>query len=453
MPLLDTFIDFIKENALFKKDDYLILAVSGGLDSVILTHLCIQAKFDFEIAHCNFCLRGAESDRDEDFVRALAIEYQIPFNLKKFDTIRFAEEGKISTQVAARQLRYSWFDELIADRKKHNVSNANVFLATAHHANDDIETLLMNFFKGTGIKGLSGIPVKQGHIVRPLLFATREELKLFASINTYSFVEDSSNTSDKYTRNYFRNQLIPGIRKVFPEVENNLLKNLERFEGIKEIYEEAIEAKRKKIAEIKGDELHIPILKLQKEVAYKTLLYEIIKDYGFTSGQLTEALKLLSAENGKYITSITHRIIRSRNWLIIAPLNFLNSAHILIERDDRKILFKEGEVTLKVSKNIFKDQLFISGKETANLDWAKLQFPLILRPWKSGDYFYPFGMKHKKKLNKFFADSKLSITEREKIWVIESGKRIVWIVGVRIDDRFKILPSTKEYLRLQFTEL
>ncbi len=450
MSLLVSFNDFIKKNALFQKHDHLVLAVSGGLDSVVLTHLCFQSKFDFEIAHCNFSLRNEESDRDEEFVRDLAAKYKIPFNVKKFETAGFAEEMKISTQLAARQLRYQWFEELLAERKKNFSTDKNVYLVTAHHANDHIETLLMNFFKGTGIKGLTGIPVKQGNIIRPLLFATRIELKNFANENNFTFVEDSSNASDKYTRNYFRNQLIPGIQKVFPEVEQNLLNNLERFAGIKVIFNEAIEAKKKKLAEIKGNEVHIPVLKLQREYAYKTILYEIINNFGFTANQVEEVSKLLSSENGKYISSSTHRIIKNRNWLIIAPINSLQCNNVLIERGEEHVLFADGEIKIKILENDFSAKLFNSGDDTAFLDMAKIEFPFILRQWKKADYFYPIGMKHKKKLSKFFADIKLSPTEKEKVWVIESDKRIIWIVGLRIDDRFKILPKTKTCLRLQF---
>ncbi|MEP7081035.1 MAG: tRNA lysidine(34) synthetase TilS [Ginsengibacter sp.] len=453
MSLLVSFNDFIKKNALFQKRDHLVLAVSGGVDSVVLAHLCFQSKYDFEIAHCNFSLRNEESDRDEEFVRDLASKYKIPFNVKKFETARFAEEKKISTQLAARQLRYQWFEELLAERKKNFTTDKNVYLATAHHANDHIETLLMNFFKGTGIKGLTGIPVKQGNIIRPLLFAKKEDLENFANENNFTFVEDSSNTSDKYTRNYFRNQLIPGIQKVFPGVEQNLLNNLERFAGIKNIYEEAIATKRRKLTEIKGDELHIPILKLQQEPAFKTIFYEIIKDLGFSPNQVEEASKLLSADNGKYISSSTHRIIKNRNWLIIAPINSLQCNNVLIESGEELVLFTEGEIKIKILENDFSAKLFNSGNDTAFLDMAKIGFPLILRKWKKGDYFYPFGMRHKKKLNKFLADSKLSTTEKEKIWVIESDKRIIWVVGLRIDDRFKILPKTKACLRLQFKVL
>lgn len=450
MLLLATFNDFIKANALFQKCDHLVLAVSGGLDSVALTLLCFQSKYDFEIAHCNFSLRNGESDRDEEFVKDLAAKYKVPFISKKFETARFADENKISTQLAARQLRYQWFEELLAERKKNLTANKNIFLVTAHHANDHIETLLMNFFKGTGIKGLTGIPVKQGNIIRPLLFATKAELKNYANQNNFKFVEDSSNASDKYTRNYFRNQLIPGIQKVFPGVEQNLLNNLERFAGIKKIYDDAIETKRGKLTEIKGDEVHIPVLKLQRELTYKTILYEIINDFGFTANQVDEAAKLLTSESGKYISSATHRIIRNRSWLIIAPLNVLQSSFLLIESGEERISFSEGEISLKTLENNFNEKLLTSGNDTAFLDMSKIKFPLILRQWKKGDYFYPLGMKHKKKLSKFFADIKLSVTEREKIWVFESDKKIIWVVGVRIDNRFKILPKTKELLRFQF---
>ena len=286
MSLLQRFIDNIKNENLFQKKDYLLLAVSGGVDSVVLCELCNQAGFNFEIAHCNFQLRGEESERDEAFVFTLGNKYSTKVFVKKFDTEKYAAEKKVSIQVAARELRYKWFEELLngisgvryqlsgIGDEQSAMSNEQIlvpppvagglFLITAHHANDNIETLLINFFKGTGIKGLQGILPKQSKIIRPLLFAKKEEILAFAKENNLSFVEDSSNLSDKYTRNYFRNQLIPSIQKVFPEVEDNLLNNIERFKDTEILYQQAIQLHKKKLLEYKGNEIHIPVLKFLK---------------------------------------------------------------------------------------------------------------------------------------------------------------------------------------------
>lgn len=469
MSFLQKFIDKIQKENLFQKKDQLLLAVSGGVDSVVLCELCHQAGFEFKIAHCNFQLRGEESDRDEAFVKSLAEKYSTEIFIKKFDTEKYAEEKKISIQVAARELRYEWFEELIApatgnlepatkefsatSNNKHRTS----YILTAHHANDNIETLLMNFFKGTGIKGLQGIPVKQRKIIRPLLFAKREEIISFSKENSLSFVEDSSNLSDKYTRNYFRNQLIPSIRKVFPEVEDNLLHSIERFKDTGMLYEQAIQLHKKKLLEYKGNEIHIPVLKLLRAEPLKTIIYEVIKEYGFTAHQTDELVHLLKSESGKYISSSTHKIIKDRKWIIISPHNSLQAATILIDIDDKKIVFENGELEIR---NIKRSDVTISAENSmATLDAKNITFPLLLRKWKQGDYFYPLGTKNlatgspgKKKLSRFFIDQKLSLTEKEKIWVIESNKRIIWVVGKRIDDRFKITSSTTNVLKILFNE-
>ena len=462
MSLLNQFIKNIEQQNLFQKNDYLLLAVSGGVDSVALCELCYQAGFRFAIAHCNFQLREEESDRDEKFVIELGEKYGVEIFVKKFDTKKYAEEKKVSTQVAARELRYAWFKELLKEVSgiMYQASDKNhiqykqefgspliphsSFLLTAHHANDNIETLLMNFFKGTGVKGLQGILPKQKKIIRPLLFAKREEILSFIEENNLVFVEDSSNNSDKYTRNYFRHQLIPSIQKVFPQAEENLINNIERFKEIEILYRQSIDHHKKKLLEQKGNEIHIPVLKLLKSIPLKTITYEIIKDYGFTSHQTGEVLSLLSAESGKYISSASHKIIRNRNWLIIAPVNTLEASHILINDTDTEVDFELGKLKLKKSAN--SNEKPSASKDIAMLDLENITFPLLLRKWKQGDYFYPLGMKGKKKLSKFFIDQKISVTDKEKIWVIESNKKVVWITGQRIDDRFKITEKTKDIL-------
>lgn len=458
MSLPDRFIKYIHENSLFQKKDKLLLAVSGGADSAALCELCNLAEFDFDIAHCNFQLRDTESDRDEDFVKKLGTKYNVTVLTKRFDTKRFALENNISIQVAARQLRYNWFSEKVRGMK---FMNSNVeedetkkqydFVVTAHHANDNIETLLMNFFKGTGIKGLEGILPRQGKITRPLLFAKRIEIENFLEERNLAFVEDSSNLSDKYTRNYFRNQLVPSIEKVFPKVEDNLVNNLERFKEIRELYEQAISIHKKKLLERNGNEIHIPVLKLLKSHPQKTILFEIIKEFGFTSHQTGEVVELLRSESGKYVLSPTHRIIRNRSWLTIAPVSSIESRHILIEEKDKKVFFERGSLEFKIHE-INNGNAYSKIENTATVDLSKIEFPLLLRKWKQGDYFYPMGMKKKKKLGRFLSDKKLSVTEKENVWVLESRKKIVWVVGQRIDDRVKVTGQTKLTLTIHFKE-
>jgi len=456
MNLLKEFRQFVKQQNLFQPKDKLLLAVSGGVDSVVLCELCKQAGYNFIIAHCNFQLRGEERERDENFVREIGKKYEVEVLVKKFETEKYATENKLSIQVAARELRYSWFNELLADLKVSSKSSGSKIppwgvggLLTAHHANDNIETLLMNFFKGTGINGLHGILPKQGNIIRPLLFAKKEELTAFAISNNLNFVEDSSNALDKYTRNYFRNQLIPGLQKVFPQVEDNLLNNMERFREIELLYNQSVQLEKKKLLEKKGNEIHIPVLKLLKIPALNTVVYEIIKDFGFTAHQTNEVADLLKSETGKYISSATHRIIKNRNWLIIALNKTIEAGHIFIEENDKHIEFQQGKISIEMLPAA--NCQLPTANWVALLNAAEIKFPLLLRKWKTGDYFYPLGMTKKKKLNRFFIDQKLSPTQKEKTWVIEMDKKIIWVIGLRIDDRFKITDSTKNILQLSLT--
>jgi tRNA(Ile)-lysidine synthase len=439
MSLLLNFRSYILQENLFQPKDHLLIAVSGGLDSVVLCELCFQCGYSFSIAHCNFKLRGQESDGDEQLVKALAEKYRVPFFVQQFDTETYATENKLSIQVAARKLRYGWFTQLI------NQSALPKVLLTGHHADDNMETILMNFFKGSGINGLKGILPRQKNIVRPLLFTGKEELEAFAQENKLTWREDSSNSSDKYTRNYFRNELIPGIEKVFPQVKENLFNNANRFREINHIYQAAIDKIKLKLVVKQGNEYHIPVLKLQQTAAMPSVLYEIIKEFGFTAHQSEEAIKLLNSSSGKYVQSATHTILRNRKWLIISPLSAEEAGYFVIEETDDSIKFPAGELRIEQKQggiSIDRNAMI------AQLDPAGIKFPLLLRKWKTGDYFYPLGMQKKKKVSRFLIDQKLSLLQKQNVWVLESNKKIIWVVGYRIDDRFKICDSTTNILLL-----
>jgi tRNA(Ile)-lysidine synthase len=480
MNFLQRFQQYISDNYLFSSKDTLLLAVSGGIDSVVLCQLCKQAGYTFVIAHCNFKLRGAESERDAAFVQQLALRYNVPVHIKEFDTAAYAEESKLSIQEAARELRYNWFAELLSIGNRQSPSDRVIragaignsasgihdsrlpihdlksgttnhpqptVLLTAHHLDDNIETMLMHFFRGTGIHGLRGMLPKQAHIVRPLLFARRQEIKQFATEHNLTWVEDSSNASDKYSRNYFRNQLIPLVQKIYPEVENNLANNLRRFADMEELYEQAVVQHKKKLLEQKGGEVHISVLKLKKAQPLNALIYEIIKMYGFSSAQIDEVIKLLDSESGRYVQSATHRIIKNRRWLIVAPAQSEQAQNLVIDEDESKVVFENGELVFEQLNG--KNVQVINDSAIALIDKGELQFPLLLRKWKKGDYFYPLGLNKKKKLARFFIDQKLSLTDKEKVWVVESNKKIVWVVGLRIDDRFKLTEATKQVLKIK----
>jgi tRNA(Ile)-lysidine synthase len=528
MDLLQSFKDYIANERLFAAGDALLVAVSGGLDSVVLCELCHRAGYSFSMAHANFQLRGEESERDEEFVRQLAAKYGRELFLRRFDTQEYADGQKVSVQVAARELRYGWFREVAgqmslggpgqpgatpsavkkeaagavggnaADSLETKAAGSKPSLIlTAHHLDDNIETVLMNFFKGTGIGGLHGILPKQGGLVRPLLFTGKEALEKFARENALSWVEDSSNLSDKYTRNYFRHELIPLVERVYPGALENLAGNIGRFREIEALYRQSVERHKSKLIERRGEEIHIPALKLKKTEPLHTMVYEIIREFGFSSRQVDEVVKLLDSGSGKYVSSVTHRILKNRNWLIIAPVQSAAAATFLIESAEEKLSYEGGELSLalvelgdgaagekrnegrlhkesreneskekesgakesggkdvreKEVKAGLREQVKTGDaqdKHIACLDAADIRWPLLLRKWRQGDYFYPLGMRKKKKLGRFFIDNKLSRGDREKAWVIEMDKKIIWVVGHRIDDRYRIGAGTRTILTIE----
>jgi tRNA(Ile)-lysidine synthase len=457
MDLLSQFQNRIKQHYLFSPKDKLLLAISGGVDSVVLCELCKQAGYDFVIAHCNFKLRGEESERDEKFVRELGKKYGVEVLVQQFDTNKYATDNKLSTQEAARNLRYDWFGELVdsysskmnsemtASPIQH--STFTIHLLTAHQADDNNETLLMNFFRGTGLHGLTGIPSSINYIRRPLLSFSKEELLAFAKENKLDFVEDSSNQSSKYTRNFFRNEIIPAIGKVFPQVKENLQDNINRFKEIEKLYQISVIGIKKKLCKPKGKEIHIPV-KLLMAYNNKALIYEIISGYGFNEKQVEEVVKLAASDSGKYILSPENnfRIIKHRHWFIISPVTATESENIIIEEVGNQIIFSLGRLSIETTLTINHKPPTIN--YIACLDSKEIVFPLLLRKWKTADYFYPLGMKKKKKLNRFLIDQKLSKTEKENTWVVESNQRIIWVVGHRIDERFKITDNTKAVFNL-----
>jgi len=438
--LLKRFTAYFKERNLLQGK--FLAAVSGGIDSVVLCELCKQSGLQFAIAHCNFQLRGEESEGDEQFVHALSNKYQVQLFVKKFQTSDHAEERKISIQEAARDLRYEWFCQV---RKEQGCS----FTLLAHHADDNIETLLMNLFRGTGLQGLLGMPQEDfgaRFILRPLLELRRSEIIEFARVNNLQWVEDSSNASSKYSRNFLRNEVLPAIKNRYPMVEDNLLDNIQRLKKANALYNIGLEAIKKKLCIYNGFEVRIPVQQLLK-YEHTSLIYEIIKDYGFGEKQVDEVLKLAKADSGKFIENDEYQVIRHRNWLIIAPVNNVTDT-IAIEEGREQVNYAGGRLQLKT---ISKENFRLQKKEAiAQLDTRRIEYPLLLRKWKQGDYFYPLGMPKKKKLARFFIDQKLPKNQKENIWVLESSNRILWIVGMRIDDRFKVTDSNKEVLVITY---
>jgi len=442
MDLLTGFKIFIEKEQLFRPDQSLLLAVSGGVDSVVMAHLFKAAGFRFAIAHCNFQLRGDESVRDESFVATLAKQLDVNFHQVRFDTDAYTESKRVSIQVAARELRYEWLEQT---REQGGYS----YIVTAHHMQDSVETLLMNLSKGTGIAGLHGILPKQGRLLRPLLFAEKENLLAYAAEHQLPYVEDSSNLTVKYTRNFFRHKVIPVMQEANPGTVTNIGSSIARFREAELLYQEALQRHIKRLVTQKGNTYMIPVMKLQKTVPLQTVAWEIFREYGCTAGQLPQVLELLNSGPGKMVETGSHRIIRDRQWLLITPLAEEQAATIVIEKERGVISTANGILRIKTAER--QEHTPIPAAATiACLDKTTLQYPLLLRRWKQGDYFYPLGMRKKMKLSRFFIDQKLSVVQKENIWVLESAKRVVWIVGLRIDDRFKITPQTKELLTIEW---
>ncbi|MBU6159207.1 MAG: tRNA lysidine(34) synthetase TilS [Bacteroidetes bacterium] len=446
MHLINRFQSHLQEKNLFRKEDLLIIALSGGVDSIVLVHLCHQLNYSVIIAHCNFQLRGEESNRDEEFVARFASEYKLPIHVRRFETEKEAAVRKLSIQETARVLRYEWLHQLAGELTV--TLQKKCFILTAHHADDQTETILMHFFRGTGLKGLTGIPEKNGIIIRPLLPFFKSEILDYAKLNAVSSIEDSSNLSSKYTRNLFRNEIIPLLEQAYPTVKQNLLDNIRRFSAIEPLYFRSVQDTIKRITNKKGKEIYVSIRAIQLH-NNDALLYELIHPYGFTELQIQELRKLLNAASGSYMVAphTGNRIIRHRRHLIIAPPPPETDDFIMIEKEDQCVAYPEGNLAFKTIE--WRADLMGKAPAIALVDIKDLTYPLILRRWKEGDYFYPLGMRKKKKIARFMIDQKLSRIEKEKTWVIESKGRIIWLVGYRIDDRFKTNENTQQVLRIE----
>ncbi|MFT6688475.1 MAG: tRNA(Ile)-lysidine synthase [Saprospiraceae bacterium] len=435
--MLQEFNKHIIKDFPFLEGKKLLIACSGGLDSVVLSRLMKELNYNISLAHCNFSLRGLESDEDEFFVNQLADKLSIPIFIKTFETKKYAAEHKVSTQVAARNLRYHWFNEL----KDENLYD---YILTGHHLDDDLETFFINLSRGTGIRGLDGIPSIINSIVRPLLNFSREEILQFAERKNLNWREDSSNASRDYLRNKLRLDVIPNYKEIDSRVLNNFKttqKNLRMSQNLIDDYMTLI--KNLVITQV-NNEYHFNVNQLKSLPNTDGLLYELLFPFGFNAWN--DISELLSAQTGKQIFSKTHRLIKNREVLILAEINLEEISEVVVKEGTEEIYFPFHLVFSKVNK------IIETHENTVYLDRDKISFPLELRHWKEGDAFYPFGMKGKKKLSKLFKDEKLSLVAKEKIWLLCSENEIVWVVGMRLDDRFKTDDNTNEILKIALLE-
>ncbi|WP_426094309.1 tRNA lysidine(34) synthetase TilS [Flavobacterium sp. DSR2-3-3] len=434
--MLQKFKNHILHNFPFLNGKKILLATSGGKDSMVMVHLFQQLDYKIGIAHCNFQLRGMESFEDQNFIKEYALTNAIPIFITQFDTKAFAEDYKISTQVAARELRYNWFYELLETEKYD-------YILTAHHADDNLETFLINLVRGTGLEGLTGIPEQNEKVIRPLLAFSQEEMEEYTKINTIQWREDSSNASDKYFRNKIRHHLVP----ILKELNSNLLSSFHKTQAYLQeaqvMVEDASIMIYQQVAKQEEDTIYFDLIKLKKLPNYKSYLYQWLKEFEFSAWD--DIYDLVESQSGKYVYSPEFRLLKDRDSLILSPINFVN------EREEYFIAEDQKEVNIPLNLSFCKvaDISNVSNKAIF-VDVDKLQFPLVLRHWNEGDSFKPFGMNGKsKKVSKLFKDEKLSLIEKENSWLLSSDNEIVWIIGLRQDERFRIDDTTKNILKIQ----
>lgn len=436
--MLLNFQDYLAKNVSFLKDKKLLLAISGGIDSMVMIDLFYRQNFQIAIAHCNFQLRGIESFEDQQFIENFAEKNNVPVFITQFDTQAFAEDYKLSIQVAARELRYNWFYELLETENYD-------YILTAHHADDNLETFLINLSRGTGIEGLTGIPHQNEKIVRPLLPFSRSDIENYAKEHHITWREDSSNASDKYVRNKIRHDLVPVLKQLNPDFLSAFQKTQDYLQQTQAMAEDAAIMIYQQVAQEANDEIHFNIKKLKQLPNFHSYLYQWLREFGFSAWQ--DIYDLADGQSGKQVFAPQYRLLKNRDFLILSPLHPNEDAsHYAIEADSTEI-----KIPLKLSlKKV--NAVSDATNNTIFVDAEKMLFPLILRRWNEGDSFQPFGMDGKsKKLSKHFKDEKFSAIDKEKAWILASENQIVWIVGSRQDERFKVTNTTKHIIQIAFT--
>lgn len=426
----------IDKNFSFLKGKRLLLAVSGGIDSMVLLYLFKKLNYDITIAHCNFNLRGSASQHDEWFVRGYAQNNFIPLHFKRFHTDTYATERKLSIQIAARELRYNWFSELMKE-------NELDYLLTAHHADDSAETFLINFTRGTGIEGLLGIPQQNGNIVRPLLPFSRCDIEAFAKENDIQWREDSSNASDKYLRNKLRHNVLPLLKKLNPSFTQSFNQTIENLRQSQSLAADAAALVYDKVVIVSAGQAHFNIEKLLEYQNYKAYLYQWLNQYSFTAWD--DIYSLIDAQPGKYVLSATHRLLKDRGALILEPLK--NGADEIYTISN---IFEKTTLPIDLRLDLVEDMGEITSRNVIFVDNRLIKFPLFVRRWKEGDDFCPLGMNgQRKKVSKFFKDEKMPLSEKENTWLLCTENEIIWIVGRRADNRFKVTTQTTQILKIE----
>lgn len=437
--MIEKFTRNVEENNLFSVENKILIAVSGGVDSMVLLHLFEKSDFNYGVIHCNFQLRGDESDEDEKFVRSQTEMHGVPAHIKKFDTREYAKLGGISIEMAARELRYEYFEET---RKKYQYT----FVATAHHQDDVIETFFLNLSRKTGIKGLTGIKEKSGNIIRPLLFANRKEIVKYAWENDLQYREDSSNREIVFQRNFIRHKILPLFAELNPAFNKNVLASIQNLRETENVYSGFMQSEIQKVVQEKENELTIEIQKLLQTPFAKIIMFEILNQYNFNATVINEVFEGLNAESGKQYFSKTHRLVKDREFLFLSELAKSEERNYYVEEDDIE-LFEPFDIVIQKTK--IQDFKMDVSPKTACIDYDLIQFPLLIRKWRKGDYFQPLGMDGFKKVSDYLIDEKIPLHEKENIWLLCFGKKIIWIMGYRLDNRFKITSETKRVLKIE----
>jgi tRNA(Ile)-lysidine synthase len=434
--MIDKLKNHVAHNFPFLRSKKLLLATSGGLDSMVMAHLFHKLEYKVAIVHCNFQLRGMESFGDQNFVQDYAEANEIPIFVTQFDTEAFAKDYKLSTQVAARDLRYNWFYELLETENYD-------YILTGHHADDNIETFLINLSRGTGLEGLVGIPEQNDKIIRPLLLFSRAEIANYANEHGIQWREDSSNASDKYLRNKIRHDLVPLLKELNPQFISSFQKTQSFLQESQQMVEDASIMVYQQVAKQEEDEIRFDLNQLKKLPNYRSYLYQWLNEFGFLAWD--DVYDLVDSQSGKQVFSPNFRLLKDRDFLILCPINTeIEVQDYFIDKDIK-------EVNIPLNLSFCKvNELSVPSNTAIFVDQDKLEFPLVLRRWRQGDYFQPFGMDGKsKKVSKLFKDEKLSLIEKEKAWILWSGETIVWVVGIRQDEQFRVSNATQNILKIQ----
>lgn len=447
--MLDRFLEFIKKHALIEKEDRLLLAVSGGVDSMAMLDLFSETSYSFAVAHCNFQLRGKESDLDEKLVKSTCDELKVTFHGKRFETKRYAKAHGISTQMAARELRFDWFEELCAEIGYHKV-------VLAHHRDDSIETFFLNLARGTSLRGLRGIQPKNNHLIRPMLPFSKEEILNYAKSEGLNWREDSSNQEVYYKRNLIRHELLPVLKKLNPDFEKVMAENMEKLDLSFETSEGYYGRIFGKAVKISGGEFKADIKKLKAGCNNAYDLYEVLRNFNINYATATDLFTALHENaSGKIFKSPDYQLLVDREFIIITPNNIgrkkSEGSTTEIDNNSERVIISDQQY--KVSKPSASTWQLIKSSSVGAFDYEKLKFPLEVRPWREGDAFQPLGMKGRKLLSDLLIDLKIPVTQKSKVMVMLSGGEIIWVVGLRISEKYKVRPTTKTVWELKPVEI